>query len=73
MGRCLHLNEKGKQCQRDAEPGTNLCYLHATGEHSNSLPPRISIRKLAFRLAASLLLLIFVLQGYQLLKTLLNR
>ncbi len=73
MGRCLHLSEQGKQCQRDAETGSNLCYLHTTGEHIDSRPPGISVRKTVFRLVAGLLLLIFFLQGYQFLKALLSR
>ncbi len=73
MGRCLHLTETGKQCPRDAEPGSHLCYLHTTGEPLESQPLRISVRKMVFRLAAGLLLLIFLLQGYQFLKALLSR
>ena len=72
MGRCLHLNYQGKQCQRDPEPGSPLCYLHTTGEYPESQPPGVSVRKIVFRLVASLLLLIFALQGYQFLKALLN-
>ena len=73
MGRCLHLTDQGKQCQRDAEPGSHLCYLHTTGEYPESQPPGVSVRKIVFRVAAGLLLLIFVLQGYQFLKALLSR
>lgn len=73
MGRCLHLTETGKQCPRDAEPGSPLCYLHTTGEPLESQPPGVSIRKIMFRVAAGLLLLIFLLQGYQFLKALLSR
>jgi hypothetical protein len=73
MGQCLHLNDNGNQCQRDAEPDSNLCYLHTTGEYIDSQPPGFPIRKVVFRLVAGLLLLIFALQGYQLLKALLSR
>lgn len=72
-GRCLHLTETGTQCPRDAEPGSHLCYLHTAGEYSDSAPLGVSVRKIAFRLAAGLLLLIFLLQGYQFLKALLSR
>lgn len=72
MGRCLHLDSRGKQCSREAEPGSALCYLHDTDEYAHASPPGTPLRKVVFRLVAALLLLLFALQSYQLLKALLD-
>ena len=72
MGRCLYIDERGKHCRRNAEPGYDFCYLHDRADIPNKASLGRALRKTLFRLAAGILLLIFVLEGYQLLKALLS-
>ena len=62
----------GNQCSRDAQSGRDLCYLHdevPVDGFTGQTPP---LRKILFRVAAALLLVIFAVQTYQILKALLR-
>lgn len=72
MGRCLHLDKHGRPCTCEAEPDADLCAVHG-----NPLPARqpltaAVVRKIIFRLAAAILLLTFLVQGYLFLKAVLG-
>jgi len=72
VGRCLHLDKHGRPCTREAEPDADLCAVHG-----NPLPARqplttAVVRKIIFRLAAAILLLTFLVQGYLFLKAVLG-
>lgn len=67
MGQCLHLDASARQCKQQAAEGELFCWAHQSGDR-----PEVAWRKWVFRLAALVLLLLFVLQSYLLLKTLLG-
>lgn len=74
MAQCLHL-EDGRPCRFEAEEDSSFCRWHGS-EGARALWPGLDLRRLAFRLAALLLLLVFLvslgIQGYRLAKALLN-
>lgn len=75
MAQCLHLEDGGRPCRFEAEDGSSFCRWH-NSEGATALWPGLDLRRLAFRLAALLLLLAFLvplgIQGYRLVKALLN-
>lgn len=75
MAQCMHLDIRGRRCWLEAAEGLPFCPGHSQ-EGSTPLPPGVDRQRLAFRLAALILLVIFlvplVMQGYRLLKSLLN-
>lgn len=74
MPQCVHLDPRGRRCQREADEGLPFCRWH--DPERQLWPSVLDRRRLAFRLAALILLAIFLIplaiQGYRLLKTLLN-
>lgn len=75
MAQCLHLEDGGRPCRFEAEEGSSFCRWHSS-DGARALGPGLDLRRLAFRLAALLLLLAFLvplgIQGYRLVKALLN-
>jgi hypothetical protein len=75
MAQCLHVDKNGRPCSSKAEEGASFCRHHSR-EGAEAVWPGVDPRRLAFRLAALLLLLIFLLplalQGYRMLRSLLN-
>lgn len=74
MPPCLYLDTRGRRCPRDADEDGNFCAEHAApvaGAREEA-----GLRRLGIRLAAFLLLVIFLLplavQGYRMLRALLN-
>lgn len=72
MGRCLHLDKRGRPCGLEAEPESDLCAGHRGDPPASQFLTARSVWKLIFRLAAAILLLTFLLQGYLLLKAVLE-
>lgn len=76
MGQCLYLDESGRRCRGEAEAASWFCSGH--GPESGLAPPLAgpALRRFFFRLAALLLLAVFLgpllLQGYQYLLDWLN-
>lgn len=68
MGRCLHLDKRGRQCRGEAGDSP-FCRLHGGDSSEDSPGLGFSLRRIVFRLAAALLLLTFLLQAYLLLRT----
>lgn len=73
---CLHLDNRGRRCPQEAEEDSPFCARHApvSPAESGETPPEW--RKRVLRLAALFLLVLFllplVIQGYRMLKALLN-
>jgi hypothetical protein len=70
MQRCSHLYESGQQCSEESLPGSGFC-----GDHElihDAFEPLLDhpYRKLAIRLAALILLIVFLIPFYYTLKTL---
>jgi hypothetical protein len=67
--RCLHLNSQGEQCPGPALEGREFCEAHLPGSPDEilELPPGFRVAR---RLGAALLLGIFLLQVYVVLKAL---
>ncbi len=65
--RCIELDRTGRQCPAEALEGTEFCAAHLRILEPDALEssPR---RPYLYRLAAFLLLLIFLLNGYQALR-----
>lgn len=76
MAQCLHMDEKGRRCRLPPEEGTSFCHWH--DPESATSPPLlgVDVRRRVFRLAALILLLVFLLpllvRGYRLVMHLLN-
>ena len=76
MPQCLHINEKGRRCRREAEDDSTFCRWHAPEPLAE--PPLLTpeLWKLVLRIAALLVLAAFLfplaLQGYWLLRAWLN-
>ena len=74
MPPCLYLDTRGRRCPREAEEDGHFCGEHAVLGGIEREPP--DLRRLGYRLAALLLLIIFLLplavQGYRMLRSLLN-
>lgn len=74
MPPCLHLDTRGHRCPREADASGHFCDEHA-GLYAGAAP-ELDFRRLAIRLAALLLLMLFLLplavQGYRMLRSLLN-
>jgi len=75
VAQCLHLEDGGRPCRFEAEEGSSFCRWHSP-EGAATLWPGLDLRRWILRLAALLLLLAFMvplgIQGYRLLKSLLN-
>ena len=72
MTQCFYLDTRGRRCPRDAQQGMPFCWDHdpeATREP-------VSVRRMEFRLAALLLLIVFLVPlfygAYRLLREALN-
>lgn len=73
--RCVHLNRAGRQCGNQALEGGQFCALHSPMLENDNPQNRVSALEddadsgahfpLVYRLAALALLLLFLLQGYQ--------
>ncbi len=72
MGRCLHLDKHGRPCTREAEPDADLCTVHGSTLPARQPLTAAVVRKIIFRLAAAILLLTFLVQGYLFLKAVLG-
>jgi hypothetical protein len=74
MPPCLYLDTRGRRCPQEADADGQFCAEHA-GLVPHEQEP-LDLRRLGFRLAALLLLVIFLLplavQGYRMLRSLLN-
>lgn len=74
MPPCLHLDTRGRRCAREAEENGHFCWEHAA--LGGIEPEPLDLRRLGYRLAALLLLVIFLLPlavaGYRMLRSLLN-
>lgn len=74
MPPCLHLDTHGRRCPREADEGGNFCAEHGPLGADGREPP--DLRRMGLRLAAFVLLVIFLLplavQGYRMLRSLLN-
>lgn len=74
MPPCLHVDTRGRRCPREADEQGHFCVEHGALDPSRRMPP--DLRRLGFRLAALMLLMIFLLplavQGYRMLRSLLN-
>jgi hypothetical protein len=74
MPTCLYLDTRGRRCPREADELGHFCAEHAG--HVPGSGEALAIRRLGIRLAALLLLLVFLLplavQGYRMLRALLN-
>jgi len=66
MGQCHHLESSGRQCPRVAAEGDLFCRVH--GGRDTAGLNLVAWRRLVFRIAAAVLLLLFALQCYLLLK-----
>lgn len=72
MPQCHYLDSRGRRCPRDAEDGAMFC-----GEHDPlALQEPLRLRKAALRLAALLLLIVFLVPmlyaAYRVLREALN-
>ena len=65
--RCMHLGRRGEQCPEQAMLGSNFCASHSPLLDAEVREDRKRF-PFVYRLAAFVLLLIFVLQGYQTLR-----
>lgn len=74
MPPCLYLDTRGRRCPREAEEDGHFCREHAA--LAGIVPEPLDLRRLGYRLAALLLLVIFLLplavQGFRMLRSLLN-
>jgi len=74
MPPCLHLDTRGRRCPQEADEGGNFCAAHGAPGADAREPP--DLRRVGLRLAALVLLVIFLLplavQGYRMLRSLLN-
>jgi len=72
MPQCFYLDARGRRCPRDAENGTMFCREH--DPEALREPP--DLRRLGFRLAALVLLIVFLApllyEAYRLLRAALN-
>ena len=69
MKRCFHLYRNGWQCQTEALPGSGFCEDHISEVEFERLQYG-STRKLALRVVAFILLLMFLIPFYYTLKSL---
>jgi hypothetical protein len=74
MAQCFHLDSRGRRCGRETDDGAYFC-----DEHAPAIAPQplaASLRRWGLRLAALLLLAVFVLplvvQVYRFLRAMLN-
>ncbi len=72
MGRCHHIAANGRECSRAARGDDHFCYIHEPEPVDEFAGRGAPLRKTVFRLVALLLLTIFGLQTYQMLKALLG-
>ncbi|MFQ5723402.1 MAG: hypothetical protein ACE5G6_02830 [Terriglobia bacterium] len=76
MAQCQHLDANGRRCPQEADEGRAFCPWHEPG---SPLPPPLmgkSLRRWAYRLAALLLLTIFLIpllvQAYRIVRALIR-
>lgn len=72
MSRCLHIYESGFQCINEAIDSTGFCGSHQKIVDFEPLEDA-ALRKLAFRLVALILLLLFLIPVFNTLKSLYGR
>lgn len=76
MAQCIHLDEAGRRCSLPAAEESSFCRWHDPESLVAAPRLRALVRRRVFRLAAFILLVVFLLpllvQGYRLLKSLLN-
>jgi hypothetical protein len=74
MAQCFHLDSRGRRCRRETDKGVYFCDEHAPD--AAPVPPTASLRRWGFRLAALILLVVFVLplmvEVYRFLRAMLN-
>lgn len=74
--RCMHLDRGGRQCPFEALEGKEFCADHSPliyADGDAEWPEPKTNRPLLYRLAAWILLLIFLLNAYQTLRAWLGR
>lgn len=73
---CVHLGPAGDRCPHAAQDDSPFCHWHDPENRAEPISLGARLRRLGIRLAALVLLVIFltplVVQGYQLIKALLN-
>ena len=72
MGRCHHIHANGSDCARAARGDSYFCYLHEPEPVDEFSARGAPLRKAIFQAVAALLLIIFGIQAYQMLKALLG-
>ncbi len=70
MQRCFHLYSSGQQCEAEALDGIDMCEDHAVATGMFEGLSDHPVRKLALRIVAFTLLLIFLVPFYYTLKAL---
>lgn len=70
--RCMHLDRRGWQCSAEALEGSEFCADHRPFLGAEETEPN-SGRPLLYRLAAFVLLLIFLFNAYQTVRAWLGR
>ncbi|MEE9234948.1 MAG: hypothetical protein V3U28_05895 [Candidatus Acidoferrales bacterium] len=76
MAQCEHLNANGRRCPQEADDGRAFCLRHEPGSPIHPSVRGRSLRRWAFRLAALLLLTIFLIpllvQAYRIVRALIR-
>ena len=70
--RCVYLNRRGEQCPAEAVDGNEFCADHRPFLDAEETEPK-NARPLLYRLAALVLLLIFLFNAYQTVRAWLGR
>jgi hypothetical protein len=70
MVRCAHLYVSGEQCEREAFPGIDFCEDHADLHRVEDQLEESPFKKAVIRLAALILLVMFLIPLYYTLRTL---
>jgi hypothetical protein len=70
MKRCLHLYVSGQQCGREAFPGGDFCEDHADVHLLDDEAGEHPFRRVALRVVALILLVMFLIPIYYTLRTL---
>lgn len=69
MQRCFHLYGSGRQCESEAVPGSDFCESHISEVDFERLKDG-PFRKLALKIVALILLIMFMVPFYYTLKSL---
>lgn len=76
MGQCVHIEKDGSRCPHPAEESYLFCRWHIQLQLMEEEDPARRWRRFLFRVAALLILLAFLvplaIEGYRLLKSMLN-